>query len=264
MNMDPLPWVRCVQERLDFFSTSVFFSLPIPNVRFGRTQPPSSQCWCVFVWICTSLALKISSVSDASEWELHAACSLVWNHGERRERNRDVGRGRGSGGGSSRERRWGKTALFAQGNLQGQPEHICEVVKCCSVCCGWRNGNVNVSCRRQGGGGWNQDADEKTSHRKLRDVFAYLMLKLSSHDHFEQFSYKQKSSQMPNWLQFLKHDDLLLTHVVFYSLSWIKQAITKHMRRILGLEHVMVIFTIFWTIWLIGSPKRDITPLFNN
>lgn len=53
MNMDPLPWVRCVRELLDSFSPS-FLSLPIPNVCFGRRQPPSSQCWYVFVWICTA------------------------------------------------------------------------------------------------------------------------------------------------------------------------------------------------------------------
>ena len=111
--MDPLPWAWCVRDQLDSFSPS-YLSLSIPNVRFGRTQPLCAQC-CVFLCNCTAqdwrylvFLMPVSgSYMQHSHW-----CEIVGG-----ERAAEMDRSRGGGIG---ERRRGKRALFAQGNLQGQ------------------------------------------------------------------------------------------------------------------------------------------------
>lgn len=104
MNMDPLPWVRCVC--VCWRAAGLFVPLP----PYDCLSPGACVCLCVWqiaasVWppppcICMNLhssGLWMPRVCDASEWELHAACSLVWK------------RGGGGGGGGERERgqqRW--------------------------------------------------------------------------------------------------------------------------------------------------------------
>lgn len=97
-------------------------------------QPPLSQRWCV---ICMKLArlrcVDVSSVSVASEWELHATCSMVWNWRGGREKAAEMDGVRGRRGWNRKGDWGGRELLFAEGTLQGQPEHICEEEWSCSL-----------------------------------------------------------------------------------------------------------------------------------
>lgn len=143
---EPLPWVQCGRELLDCFSPC-FLSLSILSGCFVQSAASVRQ---MLMCVCLNLhgsQLKLSSVSDASEWQLHAACSMVWNRGEREQLRQTEGEAEGVE--SERDgREWG---LCLHRELsKDNPSTSVEWRSARHWGCGWSNWDINVQCRRGG------------------------------------------------------------------------------------------------------------------
>lgn len=136
MNMDPLPWAWCVRAAGLFLP--FFFITAYPQYAFWQTQPPSSQCCCVFVWICTAQGWRyLMFLMPASG--CCTACSLVWNCGER-EQQRWI---EGEAERVESERHRGKSPRTTWAHLRSAVQW----------CCGWRDEEEMLSVWSKTGAG---------------------------------------------------------------------------------------------------------------
>lgn len=100
-----------------------------PQYALRTIQHPFNQRWCV---LCVYMYISLSAAPERRNLLLvlpvsgsHTACSLVWKMWGKRDRD---GEREWERGWNLSERVSDEKALFAQRNLQGQPERFCEVL----------------------------------------------------------------------------------------------------------------------------------------
>lgn len=129
INKRLLPWVRLLWARcfLPFCLRHCLFSAcTLTERRLCLARRDGRVCVRVCLSGCSRLTTaRFLSVCNASEWELRAACSVVWSWGGGLVvvvvgGATEGGRGRGDWSGVE-ERQREKRDLCAQGTLQGQP-----------------------------------------------------------------------------------------------------------------------------------------------
>lgn len=147
MNMDLLPWARCV--RGCWTLSPLLFVTAYPQRAFWQNAAFVLQMLVCFCNESAQLRLKISSISDARECELHAACTMVWNHRGREQPRCIEGEAEGV---ESEKGREGRRLCLQRELSKDNPSTSVKWRSVVQLCCGWRDISVNMQCRGGVGG----------------------------------------------------------------------------------------------------------------